>query len=69
MEFMMNEKPFIPNQETRKKLVSNLRQTRLDLQDFGLQLEELLAGIEKEIREQKAKRLEQYKQNLPVNSP
>ncbi len=65
----MNEQPAIPNQETRKQLVINLRQTRLNLQDFGLQLEELLAGVEKEIRKQKSKRLEQYKQNLPVNFP
>lgn len=55
---MMNKKSFIPNKETRKRLVNNLRQTRLELQDFGLQLEELLAGIEKDIREQKLKRLE-----------
>ena len=55
---MMSKKSFIPNSETRKHLVNNLRQTRLELQDFGLQLEELLAGIEKEIREQKLKRLE-----------
>ena len=54
----MSKKSFIPNKETRKRLVNNLRQTRLELQDFGLQLEELLAGIEKEIREQKLKRLE-----------
>ncbi len=54
----MSKKSFIPNLETRKRLVNNLRQTRLELQDFGLQLEELLAGIEKEIREQKLKRLE-----------
>jgi hypothetical protein len=54
----MSQQSFIPNPETRKRLVTNLRQTRLDLQDFGLQLEELLAGVEKEIREQKLKRLQ-----------
>ncbi|MGK7944939.1 MAG: hypothetical protein AB4058_10775 [Microcystaceae cyanobacterium] len=64
----MNQELSIPNQETRQKLVRNLCQTRLDLQDFGLQLEELLAGVEKEIRVQKLKRLEQYKQNLPISS-
>lgn len=53
----MSKKSFIPNPETRKRLVTNLRQTRLELEDFGLRLEELLAGIEKEIREQKLKRL------------
>ncbi len=54
----------IPNQETRKRLVTNLRKTRLELQDFGLQLEELLAVIEGEIRENKLKRLNKNKQNL-----
>lgn len=46
----MNKKSFIPNQETRKRVVNNLGQTRLELQDFGLQLEELLAEIERDIR-------------------
>ncbi len=56
----------MPNQETRKRPITNLRQTRLELQDFGLQLEELLAGIEREIREQKLKRLAKNKRNLLV---
>ncbi len=62
----MSQQSFIPNSETRKRLVTNLRQTRLDLQDFGLQLEELLAGIEKEIREQKLKRLQKNQANTEV---
>jgi hypothetical protein len=52
----MSQKTIIPNPERRKRLVANLRQTRFELQDFGLQLEELLASIEKEIRDQKLER-------------
>jgi hypothetical protein len=52
----MSQQTIIPNLETRKKLVASLRQTRFELQDFGLQLEELLANIEKEIRDQKLER-------------
>ncbi len=63
---MMSKQSFIPNPETRKRLVTNLRKTRLDLQDFGLQLEELLAGVEKEIREQKLKRLQKNQVNIEV---
>ncbi|KOR34250.1 MULTISPECIES: hypothetical protein [Planktothricoides] len=60
----MSEKKSIPNEETRKRLVSNLRKNRVELQEFGFQLEELLAQMEKEVREQKLKRLEMTKQNL-----
>lgn len=60
----MSAEKSIPNEETRKKLVSNLRKNRVELQEFGFQLEELLAQMEKEVREQKLKRLETTKQNL-----
>ncbi len=63
----MNQQSFIPNSETRKRLVTNLRHTRLDLQNFGLQLEELLASVEKEIREQKLKRLQKNQSNTEVS--
>jgi hypothetical protein len=66
MGFIMSNKTSIPNQETRKRLVTNLRKSRLDLQEFGFELEELLASLEKEVREQKLKRLEQNKHNLLI---
>jgi hypothetical protein len=62
----MIEKTSIPNEETRKNLVTNLRKNRLDLQEFGFQLEEVLAILEKELREQRLKRLEKNKQNLSI---
>ena len=60
----MTEQPRIPDEETRKRLSANLRQSRLDLQEFGLQLNEILAGLDKHIREQKRKRIERSRINL-----
>jgi hypothetical protein len=60
----MTEELQIPNKETRQRLIANLRKTRLNLQEFGLELEELIAGIEKDIREQRLKRLEKVKTSL-----
>lgn len=64
----MTQQPRIPDEETRKRLLNNLRQSRLDLQEFGLQLEEVLAGLEKHIREQKLKRIEKSRQHLSAIS-
>lgn len=60
----MNEKSRIPDEETRKRLLKNSHQDILDLQEFGFQLEEVQAGLDKHIREQKVKRLETRRENL-----
>ncbi|MGB3206257.1 MAG: hypothetical protein WBB28_14805 [Crinalium sp.] len=60
----MTEQPHIPNEQTRKRLLANLRQGILDLQEFGLQLEEIQAGLDQHIREQKRKRIERSRQRL-----
>lgn len=60
----MNNEPRIPDEETRKRLSMNLRKARLDLEEFGLQLDEIEAGLDKHIREQKMKRLEKSRQYL-----
>ncbi|MBW4577526.1 MAG: hypothetical protein KME08_20015 [Aphanothece sp. CMT-3BRIN-NPC111] len=60
----MTEQARIPDEATRKRLTDNLRQGILDLQEFGLQLDEVLAGLEKHIREQKLKRIERSRQNI-----
>jgi hypothetical protein len=64
VELAMNNEPRIPDEETRKRLSMNLRKARLDLQQFGLQLDEIEAGLDKHIREQKMKRLEKSRQYL-----
>jgi hypothetical protein len=60
----MNEQFPIPDEETTKRLLKKLRQGILDLQEFGFQLEEVQAGLDKHIREQKMKRLETRKENF-----
>ena len=60
----MTEQPHIPNEQTRKRLLANLRQGILDLQEFGLQLEEVEALLDQQIREQKRKRIQIQRQNL-----
>ncbi|OKH36659.1 hypothetical protein NIES2119_16670 [[Phormidium ambiguum] IAM M-71] len=60
----MTNQPRIPDPETRARLLRSLRQTRLELEEFGLQLEEVIAGLEKQIREQKLQRIEKAKQKL-----
>lgn len=64
MEPVMTNQPRIPDTETRARLLSSLRQTRLELEEFGLQLEEVIAGLEKQIREQKLQQIEKAKQKL-----
>jgi len=60
----MNEPSRIPNEETRKRLLKNLHQGILDLQEFWFQLEEVQAGLDKHIREQKIKRLQTKRENF-----
>ena len=60
----MNEQFRIPDEETRKRLLKNLDRGILDLQEFGFQLEEVQAGLDKHIREQKMKLLETRRENL-----
>lgn len=60
----MNEQFPIPDEETRKRSLKKLRQGILDRQEFGFQLEEVQAGLDKHIREQKMKRLETRRENF-----
>lgn len=60
----MTQKQTIPNLTKRTQMLKNLRQTRLEMEEFGLQLEEILAGLEKDIRFQKRQKLERSHQNL-----
>lgn len=58
----MMEQPQIPDEETRKRLIKNLRKTRLELQEFGLELEEIIVLLEKDIRQQRLRRLQKSKE-------
>lgn len=51
--------PRIPDLETRKRLLRNLRQTRLEMRQFNLELEEINALLEQQIRQQKLKHVKE----------
>ena len=63
-EFTMNKQPRIPDAETSKRLLTNLRKTNLEMQEFNLQLNELIARFEQELCEQKLKRVRQSLANI-----
>ena len=54
----MNQ-PHIPAQETRNRLLKNLRQTRLEVAQFNLELDEIIALLDQQTRKQKLERLKQ----------
>ncbi len=60
----MDKQPRIPDSETSKRLLANLRRTRLEMEEFNLQLDEISAKLEEELREQKLKRVRKSLANL-----
>lgn len=53
----MNQQPSIPDLETSKRLLANLRRTRLELQETNLELAEVNAKLANEIRQQRLNRV------------
>lgn len=53
----MTQQPRIPDPETSKRLLANLRRTRLELAETNLELAEISAQLEHELRQQRLKRL------------
>lgn len=51
--------PQIPDLQTRKRLLQNLRQTRLEMAQFNLEMDEVIALLEQQNRQQKQERLRQ----------
>lgn len=56
---MINNLPPIPNQETRNRLLNNLRRTHLELEEFGLELDKIISTLEQKKQEQKLNRVRQ----------
>jgi hypothetical protein len=54
----MNERFPIPNAETRRKEVERLRDSNRQLELFNLELDELIAMVETDLRGQRRERLE-----------
>lgn len=60
----MKKQPGIPDPETSKYLLRNLRRSRLELDEINLQLDEISARFEQELLEQKLKRVRKSLTNL-----
>jgi len=56
---MINNLPPIPNQETRNRLLNNLRRTNLELEEFGLELDKIMMILEQEKQQNKLNRVKQ----------
>lgn len=58
----MNNQLKLPEEEVDAKLISNLRRARLDFEEVGLQLEEVIAKFEAAERKQRLKKIKQKHQ-------
>jgi hypothetical protein len=53
----MSDQPRIPNPETAKRLLANLRQTHLEMCEFNRELDTITARIEHDIQRQRLSRM------------
>jgi DNA-binding protein H-NS len=68
MESAMTEQPHIPDPETSKRLLANLRRTRLEMAEFNLELAEISAQLEHELRQQRLKRVRRSLNSDPAET-
>jgi hypothetical protein len=54
----MTDQPLMPSPSVDQRLLSNLRRARLEIEELGLQFDEVLARFDEEIRQQKLKRIQ-----------
>ena len=59
----MTESLKIPDEQTRKNSVENLKKVGRQLNILGLEMDELLAALEAELRRQRRERLERKYQH------
>lgn len=50
--------PLMPTPPLDPRLLNNLRRARLEFEELGLQLDEVIARFDEEIRQQKLKRIQ-----------
>ncbi|MGL5063386.1 MAG: hypothetical protein ACRC62_25680 [Microcoleus sp.] len=62
----MNKQPRIPDPETSKRLLANLRRTRLEVQEVNLELGEINAMLAEQLRQQRLNRVRQSLNNSTV---
>jgi hypothetical protein len=53
VKFVMHNQPRIPNPETAKRLLANLRQTHLEMYEFNRELDEITARVEHDFQQQR----------------
>ena len=53
----MKNNPQIPNPETSKRLLNNLRRTRLEVREVSLEIAEINARLEYDIRQKQLNRV------------
>lgn len=54
----MTNQPLMPNPSVDRHLLGNLRRARLEMQELGLQFDEVLSRFDEEIRQQRVKRIQ-----------
>lgn len=57
MEFAMNDQPRMPAPEVDKRLLGNMRQSRLRVEEAMLELEDITAKLEHDIRQKRLMRV------------
>jgi hypothetical protein len=55
----MTNQPLMPNPSVDQRLLGNLRRACLEMEELGLQFDEVLARFDEEIRQQRSKRIQQ----------
>ena len=60
----MDKQPRIPDTETSKRLLTNLRRTKLEMEEFNLQLDQIIARFDQELSQQKLQRVRRSLANL-----
>jgi hypothetical protein len=55
---MMNEPGYMPPPDVDLRLLANLRRSRLEMEELGCKLEEVIAKLDAEHRQVKQKRLQ-----------
>jgi hypothetical protein len=55
----MSNEPLMPDVSVDRRLLGNLRHARLELEELGLQLDEVLARFDQVDRHQKLQRIQQ----------
>jgi hypothetical protein len=54
----MTNQAMMPNSSVDRRLLGNLRRARLEMEELGLQFDEVLAKFDEEIRQQRLKRIQ-----------